>query len=713
MPDGAPSKLEVENQLAKILASAAFAGGERPARLLRFLVEEALEGRAAQLKESVLAVEVLGRAPGFDSKIDPIARVEVSRLRTRMVLYYGSEGKEDDVRITLPKGAYSPVFEHREQPTGPAPLKASAPILLRAFGACALVALLLAAIYWLRSSPTGSEPPRTKLSMAAPDGTTLHSIAISPDGATMAIAAYKEGVSRLYVRRLDSFAAAPLPGAESAFFPFWSPDSRAIGFFAKGKLQVIDLDGGPPRILCDAPIGRGGTWNTAGDIVFAPTVSGPLYRVSSSGGKPVRATDLNPSHADIAHMWPQFLPDGRRFLYHAISSNPSMSGIDVAGTTSGPARRIVAAGSSGAPAGRNPPYLLFERNGALTAQRFDSTQATVTGDSLPIAQQLRFDPLSRYAFLSTSDTGTVAFVAGSPFDQELVWLDAKGSAPFRAGGPAGIISLRLSPTAKYALVNRNDEQSGRPGAWILDLARGSMHPLSRQYIDWFPVWSPDESHAAFSRIRTTAPNMDIVKMPVAGGEPVLLHSFDQAVFPTDWSSDGASIAYTAYSGSLRAQVWILPLGSGNNTPPYPFSEPGHNSGGAVFYPQPGGRTPTWIAYTSDESGRNEVYAQSFPKPARKIQISPEGGDRPLWQADGKTLFFVDMKGRLVSVSVIDPRTMETGAPTPLQTLPAHNPAVPYFALNYAPAPDGSRFLVRRRIQPADPESISVMTNWRP
>jgi Tol biopolymer transport system component len=548
--------------------------------------------------------------------------------------------------------------------------------------------------------------------MPAPDGTTLHSIAISPDGATVSIAANKEGVSRLYIRRLDSFAATPLPGTESAFYPFWSPDSRAIGFFANGKLQVIDLNGGPPRTLCDAPIGRGGTWNTAGDILFAPTVSGPLYRVSSSGGKPVRATALDPSHSDIAHMWPQFLPDGHRFIYHAISSNPSMSGIDVASTTSDTARRIVAAGSRGALAGRNR-YLLFERNGTLTAQRFDSTQATVTGEPLPIAQQLRFDPLSRYAFLSTSDTGTVAFVAGSPFDQELVWLDAKGSAPVRAGGPAGIISLRLSPTAKLALVNRNDEQSGRPGTWILDLARGSMHPLSRQYIDWFPIWSPDESHAAFSRIRTTAPKMDLVKMPVAGGEPVLLHSFDQAVFPTDWSSDGASIAYTAYSGSLRAQIWILPLGSASNSPPYPVSEPGHNCGGAVFYPQSAGRTPHWIAYTSDESGRNEVYVQSFAKSARKIQISSEGGDRPLWRADGKTLFFVDMKGRLTSISVIDPSTMETGAPTPLQTLPAPNPAAPYFALNYAPAPDGSRFLVRRRIQSADPESISVMTNWRP
>ena len=194
---------------------------------------------------------------------------------------------------------------------------------------------------------------------------------------------------------------------------------------------------------------------------------------------------------------------------------------------------------------------------------------------------------------------------------------------------------------------------------------------------------------------------------------MLLHSFDQAVFPSDWSPDGASIAYTAYSRNMRGQVWILPVAAAGTGQPYPFSEPGHNSGGAVFYPAPRGRTSPWIAYTSDESGRNEIYVQSFPKPVRKIQVSPAGGDRPLWQADGKALFFVDAKGRLTSVPIVDSRTMRTGTPTPLRILPAPNPAVPYFALNYAPAPDGSRFLVRQRIGVVEPESISVMTNWRP
>jgi Tol biopolymer transport system component len=713
MPGGLPSKQEVENQLARILGSSAFGGAERPARLLRFLVEETLDGRAAQLKESVLAVAVLGRSPGFDPKIDPIARVEASRLRTRIELYYGSEGTNDDVRILLPKGTYSPVFELRERHGDPLPPTSGAALLVRVLGAILLAALLVAAGFWIRPGPLAGDSARIKLAMAAPDGTTLHSIAMSPDGETVAIAAYKEGISKLYIRRLDSFTATALPGSESAGYPFWSPDSRAIGFFAKGKLQIADLSGGPPRSLCDAPLGRGGTWSASGEILFAPSVASVLYRVSSTGGAPVPVTKLNASRSDTAHMWPHFLPDGRRFLYLAIASNPAMSGIDVSSTSTDTASRLVPAGSLGGPAGRNPGYILFERNGALSAQQFDSGRATVNGEPLIIAQQLRFDPLTRYAFLSTSNNGTVAFVSGSPFDQEVAWLDAKGAAPVRAGGSGDIISLRLSPSAQYALVNRNDEQSGRPGAWILDLARGSAHPLSRQYVDWFPIWSPYENEAVFSRVRTKAPIMDLMRVPTAGGEPVLLHSFDHAVFPSDWSPDGASIAYTAYDGNMRTQVWILPVATKGAGQPYPFSAPGHNSGGAVFYPSPVGRTSPWIAYTSDESGRNEIYVQSFPKPVRKIQVSPAGGDRPLWRADGKALFFVDPKGRLTDVRVVDPRTMQTGTPTSLRTLPAPNPAVPYFALNYAPAADGSRFLVRQRIGAVEPESISVMTNWRP
>ena len=713
MAAAGPSRVEVQNQMARILASPEFTGAERPARLLRFLVDESLEGRAAQLKESVIAVVVLGRAPGFDPKVDPIARVEVSRLRTRMELYYRSKGKDDAVRINLPKGSYLPLFEYREPPSRPARVRMFRPSAYPLLGACALVAVMGVAMVWLRPGGVGVEQGRVKLAMAAPNGTTLHSIAISPDGTAMAIAAYKDGVSRLYLRSLDSFDATSVPGSESASYPFWSPDSRAIGFFANGRLQVIDRSGGPARILCDAPIGRGATWSAAGEIVFAPTVSGPLFRVSSSGGKPEPATVLDRSHSDIAHMWPQFLPGGRGFLYYAISSDALMSGINVTDAASGASRRVVDAGSGGALAGRNPTYLLFRRDGALTALRFDPKRAVGSGDPFPIMPQLRIEPLSRYAFLSASQTGSIAFVAGSPFDQELAWLDSKGSAPIRAGGPAGIISLRISPKGELALVNRNDEQTGRPGVWVLDLARGSMRPFSRQYIDWFPVWSADGTQAAFSRIRGAAPSMDLVKASIAGGEPVVLHAFDQAVFPTDWSSDGASIAYTAYSGSFGSRAWILPLGGTNKNSPYAVSEPGHNSGGAVFYPKPEGRSPSWIAYTSDESGRNEIYVKSFSKTGRKIQISADGGDRPLWRADGKVLFFADAKGRLMHVAVVDPGTMKTGAPTPILTLPPPNPTAPSFALNYAPSPDGSRYLVRRRNDPAGSESISVMTNWKP
>jgi eukaryotic-like serine/threonine-protein kinase len=707
-----PSQQQIEEALAKVLASASFAAAERPARLLRFIVMEGLQGRAAELKESVIGVQVLGRNPGFDSKLDPIVRVEISRLRTRIDLYYGSQGKEDELQISLPKGTYAPVFAFRDAAGGPAPIPPPR-WRGRIWTLVAAVALPIAAGIWFQTGRPREDTPRLNLAMAAPDGATLHSIAISPDGATVAIAAYADGESKLFVRRLDSFRATSIPGTEWATYPFWAPDNRTIGFFARGKLLAVDILGGAPRVICDATLGRGGTWNAMGEIVFAPNVSGPLYRVPAAGGKPVRVTTLNTSRSDIVHWWPQFLPDGRRFVYLALSSNIAMSGIYVSSTTSESPQRIVAAGSGGATVGLNSGYLLFERNGALTAQSFDVDRAAVRGDTVTIAQQVRFDPLTRYASVSASSSGTVVFVSGSPFDQELVWMNPGGAAPTRVGGLGDLLSIRMSPGERYVLVNRNDEQSGRPVIGVLDVARGSTHPLDRQYVDWFPVWSPDERTVAFSRVQTTAPQMNLVSVPIAGGEPTLLHSFDRPVFPSDWSRDGAWIAYTAYTKNLRSAVWILPVHGGNPDGPIAMTGSEHNAGGAVFYPESGGRRPPWLAYTSDESGRDEVYVQSFPVPNRKIQVSPAGGNRPLWRADGKALFYVDAKGRLMSIGVIDPQTMESSEPIPLLTLPAPHPAAPYFALNYAPAANGNRFLVRRQSKPAEAEMMSVMTNWKP
>lgn len=697
-----------------MLASTSFAGAERPARLLRFIVTESLHGRAAELKETVLGVQVLGRSPGFDPKLDPIVRVEISRLRTRIDLYYGSQGQDDKVQIILPKGTYVPVFQLRDDPAERA---APSPVSRRPGVAAALVtagALLIVAGLGLRQGEPRDDSPRLKLAMAAPDGTTLHSLAISPNGAAVAIAAYADGVSKLFIRRLDSFTPTPLPGTEWATYPFWSPDNHTIGFFAKGKLQAVDLQGGVPRIICDAALGRGGTWNEAGDIVFAPNVSGPLYRVAAAGGTPVRITTLNSSRSEIVHWWPQFLPDGRRFLYSAVSRDRSMSGIYVSTATSEKAQHIGAVLSGGTLAGYNRGHLLFERNGVLAAQSFDLDRVTVRGDPVTIAQNVRFDPLTRYVFASGSGSGTVVFVSGSPFDQELVWMDPSGDAPIRVGDVGDILSIRMSPSERYVLVNRNDEQSGLPLAGLLDVARGSTHPLDRRYVDWFPVWSPDESAVALSRVSKTAPRMDLVRVSKKGDEPTVLQRFDQPVFPSDWSGDGVWIAYTAYTEKLRSAVWISRVGSsGNQNAPFALTDSDHNAGGAVFRPEGAGRGPRWVAYTSDESGRNEVYLQSFPSPTRKIQVSPAGGNRPLWRADGKALFFVDLKGQLMSVRIINAETMESGEPVPLLTLPAPHPAAPYFALNYAPVSNGSRFLVRRQAKSAGADTIAVMTNWKP
>jgi hypothetical protein len=243
-------------ELERALASAAFANADRPGRLLRFLVEETVSGRGG-LKESVLAIKVLGRHPGFDPKTDPIARVEVSRLRSRLELFYASESRNHGVRIVLPKGSYAPVA------------KSSNLLARKSMWAAAVVAAFFLGL-WVASIRRPAKPPGASLSMLSPAGTTLLSFAVSPDGSEIAFTAAAQGTARLYLRRLDSFTARMVPDTETATYPFWSPDGKSVGFFTQGKLKAVDVSGGAARTICDAPLGRGGAWGAHGDILFAP-----------------------------------------------------------------------------------------------------------------------------------------------------------------------------------------------------------------------------------------------------------------------------------------------------------------------------------------------------------------------------------------------------------------------------------------------------------
>ncbi len=702
-------------ELDKILGSAAFANADRPAKLLRFLVEETLAGRSG-IKESVLAVEVLGRRADFDSRIDPIARVEISRLRSRLDLFYASEGRADEVKIRLPKGTYVPVFEAPDAagfaaPQAPRSRNGRFPKRVWAGTGAAIVTFFLG--LWLGSQKTPG-PRMERLSVLPPPGAAMLSFSISPDGQTVAMSAAMKGAPRLYLRSLDSFNVRALPGTEFGDYPFWSPDSKSIGFFAQGKLKVIEVESNSVRSVCDAPLGRGGTWNAHGEILFAPGALGALFRVSSQGGKPWRVSTLDAARGEIGHRWPQFLPDGHRYIFFAVAKGPGASTLRMGDLQSNENRLLVESGLQAIPTAHGGrPYLLFQRGEALEVQALDVESASLAGEPTRIADHVRYDPLSRYSGISASASGLVAWDPGSAFDQQLVWVDRGGSELERIPEAGDFICLRISPGGSHAALSRSDPRSGWPGIWNLDLSRGSMYPLGQSMVDWFPVWSPGGESILYSSGASKAEAATALKIaPATGGSPSALRVTEGPAFPSDWSPDGAWVAYTGYSARNGSGVWLAPVNAGELGTPTPFIDSDHNEGGAVFSPVSTHGGPLWLAYTSDESGRDEVYVRSFPSAGTKMKISLGGGSRPLWRHDAGELYFLDPKGLMMAARVRNVKTMEIDRPVELFRIRTPPPARPPYALNYATW-DGSRFLIRSSISEDEQQSIAVLTHWAP
>ena len=718
MPHIEVSPARVLAELEKILVSRVFSKATRSSRLLRFLVQETVEGRADSLKEYTLGTSVLGRNPSFDTRIDPIARVEASRLRDRLDLYYANEGRGDLVVISLPKGGYVPAFAiGTSEAAGSTPASPSrAPALLLArwrwpMAGSALMALAgMVAFAFLR--PHAPAVPSLRVSVVGPPNASIDSFAISPDGARIVMAATAQNTSSLYLRPLNSFTFQWLSGTEGAWSPFWSPDGRSIGFFTLQKLKIVDVGTGAVRTLCEAGLGRGGTWSRSGEIVFASGPLGPLKRVSASGGKVAPATWIDSRRGETGHRWPQFLPDGRHFLYFAAASEYGKFGIDVGDLDSHTSRRIIAADTNGAYApdpGSGSGRILFLRRGTLTAQAFDPTQLRTIGDPMTVSPEVNYVPLSRYAQFSVSNTGVLAYIAGSPFNRELTWLDRAGAPHGRVGEPGDFDALHLSPDDKRVILNRSDPEIGYPGVWSIDLVRGSSSRVTSGSVDFSPIWSPDASQVAYATATLGDRGMTLLRAPLSGGPTRRLRDLPGAGFPSDWSSNGRYLAYTGYGGHSGSGVYIFPVEDGEASKPWEYLETGHNAGGAVFSPVQGGADPKWIAYTSDESGRNEVYIQSLPRDHFKLQVSSVGGSHVQWRRDAKELFYLAPNGDLMALDIRLFPKLEAGLARPLFRI-SYPVASPQLSLNYAVARDGQRFLVSQPITGAAP-SISVVTNW--
>ncbi len=578
-------------------------------------------------------------------------------------------------------------------------------ILWMSIAALFLVAAIAFAFLYFRRTP--ADERGLKLAMLTPEKVGLPgsvtALAVAPDGRRLVFVGTSEGQTSLWVRSLDSFSAQALPGTEGvlqASSLFWSPDSRTIGFFTAGKLQKIEASGSPPQVICDLPgVARGGTWNRDGVIVFGLT-DGALYRVSAAGGEPTALTTLDQSRFENSHRWPFFLPDGRHLLYVIRNNQAEGGGVYIGSLDSKDVKRLFLTNTNAVYA--PPGFLLFLRNDALMAQQFNPDTLELSDEPFPIVDHVQFNPALGRASFSASENGVLAFRSGGGLGTQPVWFDRSGKEIGSLGAKGIYINISLSPDEKRAAVDLADSQTGRNDIWLFDLSRGVPSRFTTDpAADSYPTWSPDASQIVFSSTREGIFNLYIKNASGIGNEELLLKSQETKV-PDDWSPDGKFIVFESGNPKTKLDLWLLPT-SGDRQP-LPFLQTNFNEHQAQF-----SSDGKWIAYTSDVSGRPEVYVQTFPASGGPMRVSTNGGAQPKWRRDGHELFYIAPDRKLMAVEVKLDTTFEAKAPQPLFT--TRILTMTEFRSHYAVTGDGQRFLINSLLEEAGDGAISVFVNW--
>jgi Tol biopolymer transport system component len=570
----------------------------------------------------------------------------------------------------------------------------------------ALATALVAGLLW-RSQPQSSAP-LLRLSILAPAGAVLYpdsnGVAISPDGTMVAftVGGLTRSESQLWVRSLDTMAARRLEDAEGASLPFWSPDSRRIGFFANAKLKIVAAAGGRAEILAEAPNGRGGIWTPSNTIVFAPNWSGPLYRIPASGGTPAPVTKLDTARGEYGHRIPALLPDGEHFLYAALPGKNGKFEI-YAGSLQDDSRSRVATMES-APVYAPPGFLLFARQGLLTALPFDARSLQVTGEPITLEDEPKsiLDPAVSFTAgraVSVSQAGSLAYFTAPAANTTAVWMDLAGRITGTLDLPAGHYeTVTISPDGTRAVLVRSSSPS-ESSLWLVDLARGSAAPFSSgQGRNDAPVWSPDGTRVVFASDRDGPQEIYVKVVGDATPEVVLFRNALPFKNVSAWSADGRWLVLTQLDETTQQNIWMLPA-SGQGELVSVVRGPVRDSAGPM---SPDGR---WLAFIADDTGRFEVYLQSLPPPGRRQQVSQGGGTLSWWAADGRSLIFLDDRYRsLWHVDLLPGAVLGVGTPRQIANLP---PDVAWLDA----MPDRKRFIA---IVPekAGPGSVTVVQNWR-
>jgi Tol biopolymer transport system component len=570
------------------------------------------------------------------------------------------------------------------------------------------------AVWNLKSAPAPSPQPVSRFTIALPPGQQLAdvdtslAVALSPDGTQLVYAARQGIAQQLYLRAMDRLEARPIPGTDDAFNPFFSPDGQWVGFFARGKLMKISVNGGAAQTLAEAVEPRGASWSSQGMISFGLTVNSTLLQVPDSGGTPQPLTALE--KGEVSHRWPEFLPGGKALLFAAGANGLNFTGAQVAVQSVGTSgrRRLNQVGTH--PRYSPSGHLVYGQGGSLMAVPFDPRQLAVSGTAVPVVDGILQSPINGTAQYSFSDAGSLVYVPGGfqSAQRRLVWVGRNGAEQPIGAPPRAYLNPRVSPDGQRAAVTIEEQQDDQ--IWLYDLSRDTLTRLTFEGTLNNPaVWTPDGKRIAFSSNKDGSQNI-FLQSADGSGDRERLSVAEYTQIPMSWSPDGQVLAFFEVNPSTGYDLWILqmsgaPAPTGQVWKAHPFLRTPFNESVPRF-----SHDGRWLAYISNESGRYEVYVQPYPGPGGKWQISTEGGTEPVWNPNGRELFYRS-GNKILAVDIITQPGFSVGKPRMLFEGP-YQPA-PLTAPNYDVSPDGQRFLMLKPVESAEaaPTQINVVLNW--
>ncbi|HXI04398.1 MAG TPA: hypothetical protein VNI57_14595, partial [Candidatus Saccharimonadales bacterium] len=538
-------------------------------------------------------------------------------------------------------------------------------------------------------------------SITAPPGSTTYpddGFALSPDGSMLVFTAGPEGSKRsLWLRRLDEDKSVPIPGTGGGFYPFWSPDSRQVGFFADGKLKRVDARGGPTQVLAVAPDGRGGTWGASGFIVYAPKFNGVLERLPAAGGDPEPITELDVKRGESSHRWPWLLPDDRHVLFLSQTaeggSADDQSRIELLDLETRERRALFLANSSVAYS--ETGHILFWNQGALYARPFDAGSLELEGDLFPVVSHVLYTQ-NEMAGFTVDRKGTLIYQSGVGVTglSRISWMSRTGDDLGAITGEGIVLSPRLSHDGtRMAYVDGGD-------IWVHDLRRGTSTRLSFGGQDDFsPSWSPDDQWVAYASSPGKQGTIFRKQASGLGSEEVVFKTEKGNTYASDWSPDGRSLMVGINNPDTAWDLWSVPLDGGE--PAVLVQTPFMEIDGR--YSPDGG----WMAYDSTESGRDEIYVVRLAEGGGRWQISTGGGTFPTWRADGKEIFFVASDGVIMAADITLGEEFQAGIPREIFQAPLRRGV--FFP--YAPAADGQKFAVDLTKETTGSLPLTLVQNW--